>query len=152
MLTTKFQIVLIVGISLILLIILNMIRRRKLELKYSLVWLLVLAVLLIFSCIPETISKLSNWIGIYSPVNMLFFLGFVFSLIIIFVLTVTVSRLSARIRRLAQMVAMYARYEGDDIESVEAVEQRLEDAANENTSEASKTPKKKIPLKKKKRK
>ena len=45
-----------------------------------------------------------------------FFLGFVFSLIIIFVLTVTVSRLSARIRRLAQIVAMLNSYMGEPIE------------------------------------
>ena len=47
---------------------------------------------------------------------MVFFLGFVFSLIIIFVLTVTVSRLSARIRRLAQIVAMLNSYNGEPIE------------------------------------
>ena len=114
MLTRKFQIILIAGIVLILLLILNMIRKRKLELKYSLVWLIVLIFLLVFACMPEKLQEIASALGIYSPVNMIFFLGFVFSLVIIFVLTVTVSRLSARIRRLAQIVAMMNRYMGEE--------------------------------------
>lgn len=114
MLSTKFQIILIVGILLILLIILNMIRKRKLELKYSLVWLIVLVFLLVMACMPEKLQEIATALGIYSPVNMIFFLGFVFSLVIIFVLTVTVSRLSARIRRLAQIVAMMNQYMGEE--------------------------------------
>ena len=105
MMTSRFQTILIVGIALLLLFILNMIRKRKLELKYALVWLIVLAILFIFALMPEKLQEIATTLGIYSPINMIFFLGFVFSLAIIFVLTVTVSRLSARIRRLAQMVA-----------------------------------------------
>ena len=116
MMTMRFQVILIVGILLILLLILNMIRKRKLELKYSLVWLIVMIMLMIIACIPETLTKLATALGIYSPVNMIFFLGFVFSLVIIFVLTVTVSRLSARIRRLAQILAMLNSYNGEPIE------------------------------------
>lgn len=127
MMTTKFQIILIVGIVLILLLILNMIRKRKLELKYSLVWLIVMLMLLFIAASPEKLTQMSKSLGIYSPVNMVFFLGFVFSLIIIFVLTVTVSRLSARIRRLAQIVAMLNNYNGEPIEDElkEKIEQEV---------------------------
>ena len=113
MMTTRFQIILIVGIVLILLFILNMIRKRKLELKYALVWLIVLIALLVLVCVPEKLKEIAESLGIYSPTNMIFFFGFVFALIIIFVLTVTVSRLSARIRRLAQIVAMMNEYHGE---------------------------------------
>jgi hypothetical protein len=102
-----------------------MIRKRKLELKYSLVWLLVLVVLLILACFPQQLQKIATGLGIYSPINMIFFLGFVFSLAIIFVLTVTVSRLSARIRRLAQIVAMMNQYMGE--EGSEEVEEKLQE-------------------------
>ena len=114
MMTTRFQTIMIVGIVLLLLFILNMIRKRKLELKYSLVWLIVLVFLLIIVLMPEKLQEIANSLGIYSPINMIFFLGFVFSLAIIFVLTVTVSRLSARIRRLAQIVAQLNKYMGED--------------------------------------
>lgn len=119
MMTSKFQTILIVGIALLLLFILNMIRKRKLELKYALVWLIVLVILFIFALMPEKLQEIATTLGIYSPINMIFFLGFVFSLAIIFVLTVTVSRLSARIRRLAQMVAQMNKYMGKDIDDEE---------------------------------
>lgn len=45
--------------------------------------------------------------GIADPVNMLFFLGFCFSLMIIFVLTVAVSRMSIRIKQMAQEIALH---------------------------------------------
>ena len=51
-------------------------------------------------------QKLANVLGIYSPVNMIFFLGFVLSLVIIFTLTVALSRVTARVRKLAQMIAL----------------------------------------------
>ena len=133
MMTTKFQIILIVGITLILLFIINMIRKRKLELKYSLVWLIVLIVLLVIVCIPEMLTKIATSLGIYSPVNMIFFVGFVFSLVIIFVLTVTVSRLSARIRRLAQIVAMLNNYMGETIE--DDMKEKIEKEVNEIVAE-----------------
>lgn len=119
--SSKFQIILISGIVLVLLFVLNMIRKRKLELKYSLVWLIVMIALLVIACMPERLHELASSLGIYSPVNMIFFLGFVFSLVIIFVLTVTVSRLSARIRRLAQIVAMLNSYMGEDEEMKEKI-------------------------------
>lgn len=133
MMTTKFQVILIVGIVLILLYILNMIRKRKLELKYSLVWLIVMIMLLVIACIPEALTEVAGSLGIYSPVNMIFFLGFVFSLIIIFVLTVTVSRLSERIRRLAQILAMLNSYMGEPIE--DDLKEKIEKEVQEIVSE-----------------
>lgn len=127
MMTSKFQIILIVGIVLLLLFILNMIRKRKLELKYSLVWLIVLVLLLIIALMPEKLQEIASALGIYSPINMIFFLGFVFSLAIIFVLTVTVSRLSARIRRLAQIVAQLNEYMGEETEGVISKEEDNDD-------------------------
>ena len=37
---------------------------------------------------------------------MIFFMGFVLSLVIIFTLTVALSRVTARVRKLAQMIAL----------------------------------------------
>lgn len=131
MMSSRFQIILIVGIILVLLLILNMIRKRKLELKYSLVWLIVMVLLLVIACMPEKLHDIATALGIYSPVNMVFFLGFVFSLIIIYVLTVTVSRLSARIRRLAQIVAMLNSYMGEDKEMNEQIGAEIKEIMND---------------------
>lgn len=106
MMTFKLQ--LIIGICLVvaLLAIVNMIRKRKLELKYALSWLIAIVFVLIMDCFPLLLTRLSYFLGIWAPVNMIFFLGFCFSLLIIFVLTVTLSRMSERVRKLAQAVAL----------------------------------------------
>lgn len=106
MMTFKLQ--LIIGICLVvaLLAIVNMIRKRKLELKYALSWLIAIVFVLIMDCFPVLLTRLSHFLGIWAPVNMIFFLGFCFSLLIIFVLTVTLSRMSERVRKLAQAVAL----------------------------------------------
>lgn len=103
-----FKIQLIIGICLVvaLLAIVNMVRKRKLELKYALSWLIAIVFVLIMDCFPVLLIRLSYFLGIWAPVNMIFFLGFCFSLLIIFVLTVTLSRMSERVRKLAQAVAL----------------------------------------------
>ena len=70
MMTSRFQTILIVGIALLLLFILNMIRKRKLELKYALVWLIVLVILFIFALMPEKLQEIATTLGIYSPINI----------------------------------------------------------------------------------
>ena len=106
MMTLKLQIVIAIAILAILAVLVNMIRKRSLELKYALVWMMVLAALLIFDCAPVLLNIVSNFLGIYAPVNMIFFLGFCVSLLIIFSLTVALSRLSNSVRTLDQMVAL----------------------------------------------
>ncbi|MCR4691782.1 MAG: DUF2304 domain-containing protein [Lachnospiraceae bacterium] len=104
--TVKLQ--LIVGAVLILgmLLILIMVKKRSLDLKYALSWLLGIVLVLILDCFPKLLNRLSRALGVFSPVNMIFFLGFCFSLLIIFTLTVIVSRMSERIRKLSQAVAL----------------------------------------------
>lgn len=106
MMTFKLQ--MIVGVILIigLIAIINMIRRRKLDLKYALSWLIAIFFVLVLDIFPILLTKLSGFLGIWAPVNMIFFLGFCFSLVIIFTLTVTLSRMSERVRKLAQAVAI----------------------------------------------
>ncbi len=98
----------IVGVLLVisLLVIGNMVRKRRLELKYALVWFLVGSVVLVFDIFPQLLNWLSNLMGVGIPVNTLFFLGFVFSLLIIFSLTISVSRLSGKLKWMAQEIAL----------------------------------------------
>ena len=97
-------------VSIILLLsmvaILNMIRKKALELKYALAWLFVGFGVILATVFPGLTQRLSEILGIDSPINMLFFLGFCFSLAIIFLLTVAISRMSKRIKELAQKVAL----------------------------------------------
>lgn len=106
MMTLKLQIAIGLAILVVFSVLVNMIRRRSLELKYAMSWMVVLFALFIFDCAPWLLNVVSNFLGIYAPVNMIFFLGFCFSLLIIFSLTVALSRLSNSIRTLDQIVAL----------------------------------------------
>ena len=103
----RIQIIIGVIVIFALCIIVNMIREKKLELRYALAWLGVGIAILVLDCFPQVITWLAIKVGIASPINMLFFLGFCFSLVIIFILTVAVSRSSIRIKQLAQELALY---------------------------------------------
>ena len=106
MMTVKLQI--IIGICLLtaLTVIIYMIKKRSLDLKYALSWLLALVFVLVLDCFPILLVKLSAALGVWAPVNMIFFLGFCFSLLIIFALTVMLSRMAERVRKLSQAVAL----------------------------------------------
>lgn len=103
----RIQIIIAVGVIIALSVIINMIRRKKLELRYALAWLFVGVGVLVLDCFPKLIAWISEQLGIASPVNMLFFLGFCFSLVIIFILTTAISRMSNRIKQLTQEFALY---------------------------------------------
>ena len=96
MLSVKARILIVAGLLLLLAIIINMVRKRTLELKYVLAWLIADLVLIFFSIFPQTMMGMAQLLGIYSPVNMIFFLGFVFLGLIIFSLTVALSRATAK--------------------------------------------------------
>lgn len=109
--SVKIQIIIAVLIICALIVIIDMIRKKRLELSYALSWLLVGIGVLILDIFPQLIKTISEKIGIVSPVNMLFFFGFCFSLIIMFVLTIAVSKLSIKIKQLAQQIAIYEKKE-----------------------------------------
>lgn len=106
MLSIKARLLIIAGLLLLLAVIINMVRKRRLELKYVLAWLIADLALIFFAIFPQTMMGMAEFLGIYSPVNMIFFLGFVFLAMIIFSLTVALSRATANQRRLAQYTAL----------------------------------------------
>lgn len=109
----KIQIIVGIIVLFALIVIINMIRQKKLELRYALSWVCVGIAVLVLDCFPQLITWLSAAVGIASPVNMLFFFGFCFSLVIIFGLTIAMSRMSIRIKELAQELALFEKEESD---------------------------------------
>ena len=87
----------------------NLVRVKRLELKYALVWFAVGVMLLIFDLAPGIMEWLARLLGIALPINMLFFLGFGFVLIIILTQTVVISNLTRKTKRLTQEVALLHR-------------------------------------------
>lgn len=89
-----------------MLYIIRLVRKRKMELKYALPWLAVSFTALIVDCFPEILSILADILGIATPVNALYLVAFLFSVCLLFALTVIVSRQSERIKQLVQSAAL----------------------------------------------
>ena len=78
--TVKARIILIVIFLIGLFLAVNSVRKKKMQLKYALPWILCSIILMIFAAVPGLLQGLAALMGIYSPVNLIFFLGFIFSL------------------------------------------------------------------------
>lgn len=106
MITGLFKGILLVGVLLYLLLIIYLMKKGRMSLKYSLMWFLAGLVLLICAIFPQIVRVFTNLLGIYSEVNGVFFIGVCFILLIILSLTSIASGLSERIRTLVQTQAM----------------------------------------------
>ena len=102
----RIQIIAIIVLILAFVLLIGQIKKKKLDLKYSLAWMLLDIVLIILATFPDLIILVSKGLGIQTPSNMVFFCGFIFSLIIIYVLTVAISKMSDNIRCLTQKIAL----------------------------------------------
>lgn len=85
---------------------LYLIAQRKLQLKYSLTWFFLLALILIIALVPAPFFVLAAWCGFEASSNMLFFIGMFILMSICLSLSVIASKNANDIRRLTQTVAL----------------------------------------------
>lgn len=102
----RLQIVIGIIIVLMFLFIVNMVRKKKIDLRYALSWLCMLLIVLVLDIFPQIVFRFAELIGIDIPSNMVFFVGFLISFVMIYSATVSVSRLSLRVKRLTQELAL----------------------------------------------
>lgn len=104
----SINIQLVIGILAVIcvLAICNLVRRNRLDLRYGLIWILVGICIAVLDFSPRLLDALTRFMGIELPINMLFFLGFCLSLIIMFGLTKTISDLVHKVKRLTQEMAI----------------------------------------------
>lgn len=102
----RTQLLVIAVAFLFFVIILQLIRKEKLALRYGLLWIALSVSILLMGCFPKIITVLSDFFGVQIPANMLFFIGFCFSLMIIFSLSTALSRNSEKLKRLTQEMAL----------------------------------------------
>ena len=80
--TTIFRIILLIGVLLYLAIILVLMRKGRMSLKYSLIWFLSGVILLICAIFPQVIRFFTQLMGVYSEANAVFFIGVCFLILI----------------------------------------------------------------------
>ena len=103
---TPLQIFLICFAFAFLCILVYYLVRKKLNLKYTLVWLITVTLLLVLSIFPSLIIVVSKLLDIADPVNGIFLLAILFILIIVLTLTAIVSHMNNKVYRLAQKQAL----------------------------------------------
>jgi hypothetical protein len=103
---SRIQLVAIVGSAVLLLAVLEMVRRRRLMERYALLWLLAAVVLLALASWPRALNRISRAIGIFYPPTALFVVAFAFILLLLLHFSSAVSRLSDQSKVLAQRLAL----------------------------------------------
>lgn len=99
-------VVAIIGSILILLGIMELLRRRQLSEKYAVLWLVVGVLLLILTIFPGLLGTVSVAAGIEVPSNLLFFTAIVFLIGVALHLSWELSRLEDETRKLAEDLAI----------------------------------------------
>jgi len=86
----------ILGSSLLLLLVLDLVRRRYLKERYALLWIVTGSLFLLLSIRTDLLHWIASLLGFLLPSNALFVLGFVFFLLIILALTAGLAAWPAR--------------------------------------------------------
>src|ERR1700691_4336961 len=102
----RIQLVAIVGAAVLLLTVLELVRRRRLMERYALLWLLSAVVLLALAVWSSALATISHAIGVIYPPNALFFVAIGFILLLLLHFSSAVSRLSDQSETLAQRQAL----------------------------------------------
>lgn len=100
------KILAIIGSGALLVVVIELIRRGRLKERYSLLWLLAGAVLLVLSASRGVLEYVSRMVGIFYPPSFLFLIAFLFLLLITLHFSVVLSSLSERSKKLAQELAL----------------------------------------------
>jgi hypothetical protein len=105
----------------VLLLVVELVRRRKLREEYSWLWALTGIALIALAVNNGLLVTVSQWIGAASPVSTLFFGALLFLLALALQFSVRLSRLTHRNRTLAQRLALLEH----EIERLQAERQRV---------------------------
>lgn len=104
-LSPRLQTAAIVVTALMLLIVFELVRQRRLMEKYSLLWLFAATVLLLLSIFTGILGWFTNLIGISTPSNALFGVAIGFATLMLLHFSVTISKVTDQNKVLAQKLA-----------------------------------------------
>jgi hypothetical protein len=102
----RIQIVAIVAAGGLILVLLELVRRRSLLERYALLWLFSALVLLALAVWRDLLEQVASALGVAYPPNALFLIAFGFVLVLLLHFSLAVSRLSDQTKVLAQRLAL----------------------------------------------
>jgi hypothetical protein len=90
----------------LLVVILELVRSRRLQERYALLWMMTAVVLLVFALWRDGLNVLARTVGIAYPPSALFLMGALFILIVLLHYSTVISELAERNLMLAQRIAL----------------------------------------------
>lgn len=106
MIATRLRVLLLIVVCIYFIMVFCLLRRKTLNLKYTLLWLASGSVMLILALFPQLLQSFASLVGIYDPMNALFSLIIFCILIILMSLTAIVSKLNRKTKTLIQALAL----------------------------------------------
>ena len=126
----RLQIVAIVAIGVLLIVVLELVRRRRLLERYALLWLLSTAFLLALAVWADLLQKVAHLIGIHYPPSALFVIAFGAIMILLLHFSIAVSRLADQTKILAQRLALLEERQRETEQAVAEAEEAEEAPAH----------------------
>ena len=108
----KTRVVAIGGSLVILLLVIELVRRRRLKEEYSVLWVVTALVLLALSIWYQALLGITELVGAVLPSSTLFFFGLAFALLMLLHFSVRISQLERRITVLIQELGLISVREG----------------------------------------
>ena len=102
----RLQLVACAGALLLLGVVFELVRRKRLLERYALLWLFSALVLLVLAVWGGLLTRVADAIGIYYPPSALFVVAFAFVLLLLLHFSLAVSRLTDQTKVLAQRLAL----------------------------------------------
>jgi hypothetical protein len=122
----RIQILSIAVSAALLLVVLEMVRRKAFLERYALLWLLSALVMLGLSIWSGALESLAKLIGIAYPPNALFLVAFGFVLVLLLHFSLAVSKLSDQTKILAQRLALVEQQQRAESEQPPIASEELE--------------------------
>ena len=104
--TVQFQAYMLLGALVLLAIIFVFLKKGLMTVKYSLLWLGLSIVLVIFAACPYVVFVLRDILDIEMPVNLVFLWMFCFVLVVLLSLSIAITQLADKCKRLTQENAL----------------------------------------------
>lgn len=128
----RIELMAILASCLILIVVVDLIRREKLRARYSLFWLLAGVIFLIFSLWGDLLGLAARVIGIYNSTNALFFIGFVGTVVILLHFSVIISGLSLENKKLIEKLSIVS-WRVEELEKSAKAEKKYPDCPIKKT-------------------
>lgn len=96
----------IAGALMLLLVIVDLVRRRRLKEEYSVLWVITALVLLVLASWYELLQEITDAIGGVADSSTLFFFGLLFAFFMLLHFSVRVSALERRLTALVQEIGL----------------------------------------------